>query len=62
MSVRWSTMWSMKRKAALLAVALLSNIMAIILQSLCDSVAIASGRDLAQACPDTLPRSVAYGL
>lgn len=41
---------------ALLFVALLSNIMAIILQSLCARLAIASGRDLAQACRDAFPR------
>jgi manganese transport protein len=43
----------------LLFVALLSNIMAIILQSLCARLAIASGRDLAQACRDAFPRTVA---
>jgi manganese transport protein len=43
---------------ALLFVALLSNIMAIILQSLCARLAIASGRDLAQACRDAFPKSV----
>ena len=37
---------------ALLFVVLLSNIMAIILQSLCARLAFASGRDLAQACRD----------
>ncbi len=37
---------------ALLFVALLSNVMAILLQSLCARLAIASGRDLAQACRD----------
>ncbi|MEI4472557.1 Nramp family divalent metal transporter [Frigidibacter sp. MR17.24] len=36
----------------LLSVALISNIMAIVLQSLCARLAIASGRDLAQACRD----------
>ena len=40
---------------ALLVVALLSNIMAIILQSLCARLAIATGRDLAQACRDAYP-------
>jgi manganese transport protein len=40
---------------ALLTVALLSNIMAIILQSLCARLAVASRRDLAQACRDALP-------
>ena len=44
---------------ALLFVALLSNIMAIILQSLCARLAIASGRDLAQACRDAFPKPVA---
>jgi manganese transport protein len=47
---------------ALLFVALLSNIMAIILQSLCARLAIASGRDLAQACRDAFPRPVAFAL
>jgi len=47
---------------ALLFVALLSNIMAIILQSLCARLAIASGRDLAQACRDAFPRPVAFML
>ncbi len=45
---------------ALLFVALLSNIMAIILQSLCARLAIASGRDLAQACRDAFPRTVSF--
>lgn len=39
----------------LLVVALISNIMAIVLQSLCARLAIASGRDLAQACRDAYP-------
>ncbi|WP_152045657.1 Nramp family divalent metal transporter [Aureimonas psammosilenae] len=46
----------------LLSVALISNIMAIILQSLCARLAIASGRDLAQACRDAYPAFVAYPL
>lgn len=46
----------------LLFVALLSNIMAIVLQSLCARLAIASGRDLAQACRDAFPRPVSYTL
>ena len=46
----------------LLVVALVSNIMAIILQSLCARLAIASGRDLAQACRDAFPKPVAFGL
>lgn len=46
----------------LLFVALVSNIMAIVLQSLCARLAIASGRDLAQACRDAFPRPVAYFL
>ncbi len=45
---------------ALLFVALLSNIMAIILQSLCARLAIGSGRDLAQACRDAFPKTVAF--
>lgn len=47
---------------ALLSVALLSNLMAIVLQSLCARLAIASGRDLAQACRDAFPRSVSVVL
>jgi manganese transport protein len=47
---------------ALLFVALLSNIMAIILQALCARLGIATGRDLAQACRDSFPRPVAWGL
>jgi manganese transport protein len=46
----------------LLVVALVSNIMAIVLQSLCARLAIASGRDLAQACRDAYPKPVAYVL
>jgi len=46
----------------LLFVALLSNIMAIILQALCARLAIGSGRDLAQACRDAYPRPVAWML
>ncbi|KXF77094.1 manganese transporter [Paramesorhizobium deserti] len=47
---------------ALLVVALLSNIMAVILQSLCARLGIATGRDLAQACRDAYPRALAWPL
>ena len=47
---------------ALLAVALISNIMAIILQSLCARLAIATGKDLAQACRDAFPRWLSWPL
>jgi manganese transport protein len=47
---------------ALLFIALLSNIMAIILQHLCARMAVATGRDLAQACRDAYPRAVSYPL
>jgi manganese transport protein len=47
---------------ALLFIALLSNIMAILLQSLCARLAVASGRDLAQACRDAFPRWVSAPL
>ena len=47
---------------ALLVVALVSNIMAIILQSLCARLAIATGRDLAQACRDAFPRWISWPL
>ena len=46
----------------LLFVALLSNIMAILLQSLCARLAVASGRDLAQACRDAFPRWISVPL
>src|SRR5215470_6336204 len=46
----------------LLVVALISNIMAIMLQALCARLAIASGRDLAQACRDAYPPWAAYPL
>jgi manganese transport protein len=47
---------------ALLSIALLSNVMAIILQALCARLGVASGRDLAQACRDAFPRYVHYPL
>lgn len=47
---------------ALLFVALLSNLMAIVLQSLSARLAIGSGRDLAQACRDAFPRAVTIPL
>ncbi|RFC67550.1 MULTISPECIES: Nramp family divalent metal transporter [Mesorhizobium] len=46
----------------LLVVALVSNIMAIILQALCARLAIGSGRDLAQACRDAYPLPVSLML
>lgn len=46
----------------LLVVALVSNLMAIVLQSLAARLAIASGRDLAQACRDAYPRLIALPL
>jgi manganese transport protein len=46
----------------LLVVALVSNLMAIILQSLCARLAIATGRDLAQACRDAYPPYMAWPL
>ena len=45
---------------ALLWVALLSNIMAIVLQALAGRLAVASGRDLAQACRDAYGRAAAF--
>src|ERR1700743_2150006 len=47
---------------ALLTVALLSNLMAIVLQSLCTRLGVGAGRDLAQACRDSFPRYVAIPL
>src|SRR5437879_3630562 len=46
----------------LLTVALLSNIMAIILQALCARLGIGAGRDLAQGCRDAFPRAVSWPL
>ena len=47
---------------ALLTVALLSNLMAIVLQSLCSRLGVGAGRDLAQACRDSFPRAVSWAL
>ncbi len=46
----------------LLSVILISNLMAILLQSLCAKLGIATGRDLAQACRDHYSRPVAIVL
>lgn len=46
----------------LLFIALLSNVMAILLQSLCARLAIGAGRDLAQACHDAYPRWLSFPL
>jgi manganese transport protein len=47
---------------ALLTVALLSNLMAILLQALCARLGIGAGRDLAQACRDAFPRWASWPL
>jgi len=47
---------------ALLSVVLLSNLMAILLQSLALRLGIVSGRDLAQACRDHYSRRVSFAL
>jgi manganese transport protein len=47
---------------ALLTIALLSNLMAILLQALCARLGIGAGRDLAQACRDAFPRAIAWPL
>ncbi len=47
---------------ALLTIALLSNVMAIVLQSLCTRLGVGAGRDLAQACRDSFPRWMAWPL
>jgi manganese transport protein len=47
---------------ALLSIALLSNVMAIVLQSLCTRLGVGAGRDLAQACRDSFPRWVSLPL
>jgi manganese transport protein len=46
----------------LLSVALISNFMAILLQSLCARLGIATGRDLAQACRDSFSKPVSFVL
>jgi manganese transport protein len=46
----------------LLSIALLSNLMAILLQALCARLGIGAGRDLAQACRDAFPRAVSWPL
>ena len=47
---------------ALLSVILLSNLMAILLQSLCVRLGVATGRDLAQACRDYFSPRVSFFL
>ena len=47
---------------ALLTIAMLSNLMAIVLQSLCTRLGVGAGRDLAQACRDSFPRWMAMPL
>src|SRR6186997_265964 len=47
---------------ALLTIALISNVMAILLQALCARLGIGAGRDLAQACRDAFPRAVSWPL
>src|SRR5499426_2322536 len=47
---------------ALLTIALLSNLIAILLQALCARLGIGAGRDLAQACRDAFPRPVSWSL
>ncbi len=47
---------------ALIWVLLMSNLMAVLLQTLSARLGIASGRDLAQACRDNYPRPVALAL
>jgi manganese transport protein len=47
---------------ALLSIALISNIMAVLLQALCTRLGIGAGRDLAQACRDAYPRWASWPL
>ncbi len=47
---------------SLLFIALLSNLMAILLQALCARLGVAAERDLAQACRDAFPRPVSWAL
>jgi manganese transport protein len=47
---------------SLLWIIMLSNLMAILLQHLCIKLGVVTGRDLAQACRDHYPRTVAWFL
>src|SRR2546428_7967722 len=47
---------------SLLSVILFSNLMAVLLQSLCIKLGVATGRDLAQACRDHFSRRVSFAL
>jgi manganese transport protein len=47
---------------ALLAVIMISNLMAILLQHLCIKLGVATGRDLAQACRDHYPTPIVWFL
>ena len=47
---------------SLLAVVMISNFMAILLQHLCIKLGVATGRDLAQACRDHYPRPIIWFL
>jgi manganese transport protein len=47
---------------SLLFVIMLSNLMAILLQSLCIKLGVATGRDLAQACRDDFSRPISFAL
>jgi len=51
-----------KYNYTLLSVILLSNLMAVLLQSLCVKLGVVTGRDLAQACRDHYSRPVSMGL
>jgi manganese transport protein len=46
----------------LLSVALVSSLMAILLQALCVRIGVATGRDLAQLCRERFPKAMAYPL
>src|SRR5689334_19707077 len=46
----------------LLWVLLMSNLMALLLQSLATRLGVITGRDLAQACREGYPRATVYGL
>ncbi|GLK55966.1 manganese transport protein [Methylopila capsulata] len=47
---------------ALMAVVVLSSLMAMLLQALCARLGVGAGRDLAQACRDAFPKPVAFAL
>src|ERR1700720_1780151 len=57
-----ATGWGVRFGYQLLWVLVMSNAMAVLLQTLSARLGIVSGRDLAQACRETYPRLITYAL